>query len=155
MDVRYENVEESYPTTFNWIFRPTMKTTQYAEGRRWDDFGTWLQHGKGLYWVNGKAGSGKSTLMKYIVEHKQTSRFLTQWAGNTTLCTGIFFFWNSGTKEQRSQRGLLRSLLYEIWCKHPELIPTVLPSQWSTRYTTKIRGYPTRVSSIHFVPHNS
>lgn len=30
------------------------------------DLTSWLQNGKGLFWVSGEPGSGKSTFMKYI-----------------------------------------------------------------------------------------
>lgn len=39
---------------------------------RWNDFVAWLEEGDGLYWIAGKAGSGKSTLMKYIASHPST-----------------------------------------------------------------------------------
>jgi hypothetical protein len=137
---RFEAVDESHAATFDWIFRPIQGTIQYAEGRRWGEFGAWLESGTGLYWINGKAGSGKSTLMKYIVSHGKTSSLLGQWAGNLKLCTGAFFFWNSGSKQQCSQAGLFRSLLHDILGQHPELIPTVLPAQWGARYSAKCQG---------------
>ncbi|KUJ18667.1 uncharacterized protein LY89DRAFT_774610 [Mollisia scopiformis] len=140
MSERFEAVDESHATTFDWIFRPFQNTVQYAEGRRWGDFGAWLESGTGLYWINGKAGSGKSTLMKYIVNHNKTSSLLRRWAENLKLCTSAFFFWNSGSKQQCSQAGLFRSLLYEILGQHPELIPTVLPAQWGARYSAKCQA---------------
>lgn len=137
---RFEAVEESHATTFAWIFRHTEDTNQYAQGRRWDSFGDWLKVGKGIYWINGKAGSGKSTLMKYIVNHHRTSSLLRNWAGDSKLCISRFFFWNSGMKQQRSQAGLLRSLLYDILSQYPELLPTVLPAQWAARYSAECLG---------------
>jgi hypothetical protein len=149
---RIESVDESHRKTFDWIFRRIENTTQYAEGRRWGNFSAWLRSGKGIYWINGKAGSGKSTLMKYIANHYKTSSLLKQWAGSSKLCTGAFFFWNSGSKLQRSQAGLFRSLLYEILAQHQELIPRVLPTQWGSRYSAKCqhRYYPVSCSSICF-----
>lgn len=137
---RIEAVDESHATTFDWIFRPIEETSQYAEGRRWGDFSQWLQYSKGLYWINGKAGSGKSTLVKYIVNHKKTQLLLKHWAGNSELCSCNFFFWNSGSKLQCSQAGLFRTLLYDILVRHPDLIPMILPSQWATRYSAKFQG---------------
>jgi hypothetical protein len=145
---RFEAVDEAHTTTFDWIFRPVETTSQYSEGRRWDDFSSWLEFGEGIYWINGKAGSGKSTLMKYIVNHGKTSGLLRSWAGTLKLCTGGFFFWNSGSKQQRSQAGLFRTLLYEILGQHPELIPTVLPAQWGARYSAKCRARYCRVSFL-------
>lgn len=73
---RFEAVDEAHKKTFQWIFQRPEDTAQFAEGRRWDDFPRWLESGKGLYWINGKAGSGKSTLMKYISNHSHTNRSL-------------------------------------------------------------------------------
>lgn len=143
---RFEAVEESHATTFAWIFRRIEDTSQYAQGRRWGNFGDWLQAGTGIYWINGKAGSGKSTLMKYIVNHDWTPSLLQDWAGDSKLCICRFFFWNSGSQQQRSQAGLLRSLLYDILSRHPELIPTVLPAQWAARYSSECLGRHSPVS---------
>ncbi|KAK1810776.1 hypothetical protein LTR12_014860 [Friedmanniomyces endolithicus] len=30
------------------------------------------EHGQGIFWINGKAGSGKSTLMKFLADHEQS-----------------------------------------------------------------------------------
>jgi len=151
MRERFEAVDESHATTFAWVFRPIQNTVQYAEGRRWGEFGAWLESGTGLYWINGKAGSGKSTLMKYIVSHDKTSSLLRRWAENLKLCTSDFFFWNSGSKQQCSQAGLFRSLLYEILGQHPELIPTVLPAQWGARYSAKCQARHCPVSFSFYI----
>lgn len=31
-----------------------------------DSIAEWLESGSGVYWISGKAGSGKSTLMKHL-----------------------------------------------------------------------------------------
>lgn len=45
------------------------------------------------------------------------------------------FFWNSGTREQKSQIGLLRSLLHQVLNKNPELVPIVFPILWAQTYS--------------------
>ena len=57
MQNRYSTIVEPHERTFRWIFE---KSEKYAFP--WSNFVDWLQHGNGVYWVNGKAGSGKSTL---------------------------------------------------------------------------------------------
>jgi predicted ATPase len=95
MTFRYERIMEAYPTTFEWAFRdPT------AEQLPWSNFSHWLEAGSGVYWVNGKAGSGKSTLMKHIFDAERTRRCLKTWAStsetdggcDTPLCFATFFF---------------------------------------------------------------
>jgi hypothetical protein len=134
---RYEDVSETYNKTFNWIFYNST-----TEQRPWSSFNDWLISGSGVYWINGKAGSGKSTLMRHIIEDGRTERYLVRWAKSCSLSTAKFFFWNSGSREQRSQTGLLRGLLYEVLSKRLELIPVVFPQYWAKTYTDRARGLP-------------
>jgi hypothetical protein len=133
---RFEEVAEAHRETFKWIFQKAENgphAVHAGPNTKWSDFPNWLQQGTGLYWVNGKAASGKSTLMKYIRLHPGTHRYLTTWAGMTQQCTPLyvagFFFWMSGTKDQKSQSGLLRSLFHDILQQDPRLIPIVFPKQ--------------------------
>lgn len=41
-----------------------------------------------------------------------------------------FFFWGAGTSLQKSQLGLLRSILHESLCEHPGLVPIVFPTHY-------------------------
>lgn len=136
MRSRQEEVVEAHRQTFAWLFQPAPKDPTKSGG---SGFTQWLESGSGIYWINGKAGSGKSTLMRYVCESDETRRRLLTWAGATPLTLGIFFFWNSGTIEQRSQVGLLRSLLHDVLDRYPELIPIVLPSVWARAYSHEIR----------------
>jgi hypothetical protein len=61
INLRYEAVPEAHEQTFAWILQPNHGETE----SEWSDFAQWLQEGEGIFWINGKAGSGKSTLMKY------------------------------------------------------------------------------------------
>lgn len=130
---RYEAVIEAHQKTFEWIFRP-MGDENDSNAMHWSDFVQWLRQGEGIYWINGKAGSGKSTLMKYICENPKTQEHLGIWAGKTPLHTAMFFFWWGGTKLQKSQDGLIRSLLYDVLSQVPELIPHVVPSEYALTY---------------------
>ena len=60
-----------------------------------------------------------------------TSETLTHWSGTKKLIIASFYFWYAGTKFQKSQEGLLRSLLYEIFRQCPELMQIVLPQHWN------------------------
>jgi hypothetical protein len=127
---RYEELLDAHPRTFEWIMD---KST--PEQAPWSCFSEWLEKGSGVYWINGKAGSGKSTLMKYIKDEQRVRECLNIWASDAPLCVAHFFFWNSGTTEQRSQAGLLRALLFEILAQYPELILGVMPLIWSRTYS--------------------
>ncbi len=82
------------------------------------------------------AGSGKSTLMKYIWSAGRTMSLLDDWAGSTPLTMASFFFWYLGTPEQKSQEGLTRALLFKVLDSDQSLIPTLLPTTWQETYRT-------------------
>jgi hypothetical protein len=119
MHDRQSAIHERHQQTFSWIFEASASP-----------FKTWLVEGSGAFWISGKAGSGKSTLMKYINNSSNTTNLLRTWAGTRQLIVASFYFWNTGTDMQRSQEGLLQSILYEVLRHEPGLIPVVLPSRW-------------------------
>ena len=105
MTWRHEEVPLAYQNAFQWIFRETE-----AE-KAWDNFATHLREDDVTqpYFINGKAGSGKSTLMKYILNDSRTLSALSQWAGDRQLLIVTFFFWNIGTPLQKKQCGYAKS----------------------------------------------
>jgi hypothetical protein len=123
---RYEGVIEAHANTYKWIFLDPR-----PEDRPWSSFTDWLKNGNGIYWINGKAGSGKSTLMRYLYEHSLTRELLDKWSWPLDPNLAAFFFWNIGTYEQRSQLGLLRALLHNILSKHRNPIPVALHDRWN------------------------
>lgn len=131
---RYEAIPEAYRKTFDWIFQepgPQDAGSSTTSGlKESNSFVKWLHSPDSLYWITGKPGSGKSTLMKYLYDHPQTKMNIQLWHEECYLVTAGFFFWNSGTQVQMSQVGLLRSLLYQILVSNRELIPVVFPKRW-------------------------
>lgn len=123
MSDRQEGIRPAHKETFDWIYQP-------AAGQPWGNFRDWLHHGEGVYWITGKAGSGKSTLMKYLYSNPTSTQLLRIWAGNLRLITANYYFWDAGTSMQKSQTGLLQSLLYECLTQCEDLIPHIFPSRW-------------------------
>ena len=126
MESRYEGIAHAYKRTFDWIFSPSL------EGQNWYNFAEWLQSDETLYWITGKPGAGKSTLMKFICDDIRTQESLRIWAAGEQLFVLSFYFWNSGASVQMSQEGLLRTLLYDSLQRLPELIPQVFPTRLET-----------------------
>ena len=123
---REDSVSPAHKKTFRWIFdRSGTKV------RPWDNFVEWLETGSSTYWINGKAGSGKSTLMRFIYHHPCTIEALNTWAAGKELLMPAFFFWAAGTKLQQSVEGFLRSIIVQLLDKHHHLIPRL--SQLETR----------------------
>ncbi|KAI0907600.1 hypothetical protein F4823DRAFT_548322 [Ustulina deusta] len=94
-------------------------------------FLSWLESGSGVFYLSGKPGSGKSTMMKFITREKRTAEALRTWAAGKQLVFSSFFFWSSGLSMQRSIEGLYRGLLWETLKACPELMPTVFPRLWN------------------------
>lgn len=136
MKDREEGVDIAHDSTFEWIFDSNRMTSPGV-----DSLSKWLQKdgADGIFWVNGKAGSGKSTLMRFIIDHPKTQELLRIWAGEKTLITAGFYFWISGTVEQRSQTGLLRYLLFQLLSSRRHLIHLVFPERWERLKTSSTR----------------
>jgi hypothetical protein len=83
-----------------------------------------------MYWITGKAGSGKSTLIKFIQSDPRTFELFRGWAETNRLVIASHFFWSSGKPMQKSQDGLLRTLLYQIFSQSSDLVPRVFGGQW-------------------------
>jgi hypothetical protein len=117
MNARRNQIERSHTDTFSWVFDEEIQ-------RPWDSFTDWLHSDDSLYWICGKAGSGKSTLMKFLINDKRTVQYLKEWAPGCSIYS--HFIWNSGTRVQRSILGLLRSIIYQILDENQHILDNVL-----------------------------
>lgn len=120
--------------SFEYDLSPNDRSIPQTEGEMRQStrhsFLNWLKSGNRVFHISGKAGSGKSTLMKLLSQHSRVRQKLDVWAARKKLVTAHFFFWNSGSKLQMSLEGLYRALLFETLKQIPELIPEVFPRQW-------------------------
>lgn len=103
---RQENINEAHEKTFQWILEPDRNDTPDHE---WSNFAQWLECGEGVYWISGKAGSGKTTLMNYICQDDRTLNLLKAWSEAKDILTLSFFFWNPGSPLEKSSDGYDRS----------------------------------------------
>lgn len=107
MNTRRNDIKSAHHDTFEWVFR--NDNPHQAPG----DLAEWLRYGMGVYMVQGKAGSGKSTFLKFVYEHNDTARLLGEWAGGRVALL-FHSFWLSGNVLQHNFKGLLASLMYQI-----------------------------------------
>ncbi|KAK7712426.1 hypothetical protein SLS64_004810 [Diaporthe eres] len=142
IDDRKININERHSQTLDWALHPLVTTL------KWDNLAEWLRSGSGVYWLAGKAGSGKSTLMKYVSNHPQTTSLLKLWTGQSELFTVQFFFYALGRLEQKSQEGVLRSLLFQFLDKHRDLIERALPAMWKEAIITEDKEHDLAIPSI-------
>lgn len=129
--VRHSSITKASARTFEWAFegaRPHGDTgpSTIVTG----SFLTWLREDDGVFWVTGKPGSGKSTFMKFIADHPTTMSTLSNWAHPKRPVLASHYFWSAGTPEQKSQQGLLQTLLYDIFRQIPDLIESVCVERW-------------------------
>ncbi|TKA64614.1 hypothetical protein B0A55_10050 [Friedmanniomyces simplex] len=104
--------------TFDWIFKTNSARTLID----WPSFPEWLERDSDPYWITGKAGSGKSTIMALIAGDAVTKTHLRVWAKDTVPHIFRFFFWRLAENTlMKSLEGMLRSLLYQIFRAMPEL----------------------------------
>lgn len=114
-----------------------------------------------MFWITGKPGSGKSTLMKYIVSHPQTREKLAALAAPKTVVLASHYFWSPGTTMQKCYEGLLRSIVHGILSKAPELISRACPHRWVDEQQTRRQNWTTtellsvlgRIAGFRDLPH--
>jgi type II secretory ATPase GspE/PulE/Tfp pilus assembly ATPase PilB-like protein len=97
---RYTNLEAEHESSCEWI----MKVQEPNPG-----FRSWLQSPGSLFWVSGKPGCGKSTLMKYTLKILQAQPEILSLCDPTIIS---FFFYQQGQQQEKSFTGLLHSLVY-------------------------------------------
>lgn len=128
-EIRISNVASSYDGTFQWLF-----------DRNAVSFSDWLEEDQSvigpsrpIFWINGKPGSGKSTLMKFAMRNNRTLELLRRrYHPNTASSRSEsdwmilgFFFHDRGSHVQKSIEGMLQGVLHQLLSQVPELLPFV------------------------------
>ncbi|KAK5096166.1 hypothetical protein LTS08_007772 [Lithohypha guttulata] len=77
------------------------------------EFSVWLCGDESFFWITGRAGSGKSTLMKHVADSRKTKQLLQQ-TGDQWAVVHFFFDFRAGAAIGNSLEGMLRSMLYQL-----------------------------------------
>ncbi|KAL2209827.1 hypothetical protein CC79DRAFT_1394150 [Sarocladium strictum] len=144
MGKRQNDIPGPFKSTMEWIWLrdPRPQTSGLPEST-WSSFPKWLQDENGsLYWITGKPGSGKSTMMRYIEEHHNLRPLLEYWSSGLPLQILSFYAWNPGADTEKSLEGLLRTILAQGLHELPNLLPVVLPRRWGFMTTMWGSSYP-------------
>ena len=134
---RNDQISEAHGETYQWVLQPI-----YREYQHWDSLTAWLSspnNSSRIYWINGKPGSGKSTIMRFINQNINTRLHLFPWAENKGVFSARHFFWNAGNKMQKSLNGFLRALLLQLLEQQPDLIAHVVGSRRMNLYASMAR----------------
>ena len=117
--IRIKDVSKSYDRTFQRLFDPAKVS-----------FSQWLEDDRNnlgpIFWIQGKPGSGKSTLMKFAMHDVRTMNRLKASDDHQWVLIG-FFFHDRGSTEQKSLSAMLQEMLYQIVYKLRDLAPIVQP----------------------------
>ncbi|KAH7139971.1 hypothetical protein B0J13DRAFT_558726 [Dactylonectria estremocensis] len=149
MNQRYNNVMDSNAATFERVFRSYEHASHQDPNnfyetdsmsdemdsisdemieeidQEWTGFISWLQSdNRNIFWIRGKPGSGKSTLMKFVIDNDTTKQLLNRWRPGTKVLA--HFFWKIGSAPQNTIKGLLCSLLHCILRESSRAIDWVL-----------------------------
>lgn len=112
--------------TFDWIFEETSL-----------GFEAWLLKPCGPYWIQGKPGSGKTTLVRHIV----SSARLATIAIDMEVAVAVHYFQADSSSLARSVEGMLRSLLWQLMQQVPSpAISTVLKRHAEIQKLGRDRG---------------
>ena len=152
IDSRSDAIVDAESYTFEWLFGVDSREISHktkdkpsepphteaqdtdAKAASRPGFASWLQSDHSLYWITGVPGCGKSTLMKYLASHKQTTQGLQSWAGpDTKVVAASCYFWNAGSDLQKSHMGLLRTLLAQITLELPGVVAEACPDRFYDR----------------------
>ena len=138
---REDDIRPAHAKTFEWI----LGSDSTKDDAR--NFIDWLlspcdaEDSNRIFWVSGKAGSGKSTIMKYLYQDSRLQEYLRFWAKDIPLTCIGFFVWDRGkSMMHKSREGMVRSLLHQILAQHNNLIPVLFPDKWNRGYATRIDG---------------
>jgi ankyrin repeat protein/Cdc6-like AAA superfamily ATPase len=109
MEYREMAVEHAYATTCQWIFKEEAFL-------KWRD-PAFRETNRGIFWIKGKPGSGKSTLMKCVLEHIRREQ---------GACTTASFFFNArGGTLEKTVEGCYRTLLHQLLEQVPGLLTSI------------------------------
>ncbi|KAH6637278.1 hypothetical protein F5144DRAFT_570116 [Chaetomium tenue] len=124
------SISKRHANTFALIFHEPR--TSEDGHPLWSSFPQWLQEdSQDIYWITGKPGAGKSTLVKFFAYDRRFAQLLRNWADGSQLLVARFFSWTSGAnKLQKSHEGLFRTLLLEVIRQREQLAIDIFPARW-------------------------
>lgn len=127
IDYEPGKIRQPSETACQWL----LKDPSYSD---------WHDKGRGILWILGNPGSGKSTLIKHALHSSRDNVPV----GPHVLS---FFFHNQGQLLQHTTEGLLRALLYQLLENFPEQTSSFV-EEFDTRIAKSLDGLVWRTSDL-------
>ncbi|KAI1158141.1 hypothetical protein F5B18DRAFT_665413 [Nemania serpens] len=132
MNVRRETIDDAHPDTCDWLF----STAEFEEWLYRRDLPT---H-NGVFWIKGKPGAGKSTLMNHTLSYYER-------IFGDHLIVAYFFNARGGILE-KSPMGMMRSIVYQLLNKDDTLCRAFLKLYRDNRRIHGGTGFQWRESEL-------
>ncbi|KAF6235136.1 hypothetical protein HO173_006765 [Letharia columbiana] len=100
---RRYSISQAHQESFQWIW-----DTQNSR----PGFSKWLRSEDPIFWISGKPGAGKSTLMRYLMESEQTMHLFS--GKPDAMILVHYFFHELGESQEKSFGGLLHAIVYQL-----------------------------------------
>ncbi|KAJ0114164.1 hypothetical protein J7T55_007999 [Diaporthe amygdali] len=113
IDARCQHIAPAHPDTCDWLFGTT-------EFQKWRD-PAYLHIHNGVFWIKGKPGAGKSTLMKHALSRYRDDFF----RGHLIVA---YFFNAQGETLEKTPLGMLRAIVYQLLKNDDTLYECFVPS---------------------------
>ncbi|KAG4440948.1 hypothetical protein IFR05_003577 [Cadophora sp. M221] len=117
MLAREAQLREASPLTLDWLWEISDGPASIQQ---------WLSSGTGVFWIQGKPASGKSTLMNHLKSSSKTKSALAHARTKRWVVVRFFFDFRARTGISNNFDGLLRAILYQLASDVPELAPSIL-----------------------------
>ena len=112
---RWYHISRTHEKSFRWIWGTNPGNPGFTN---------WLRSENPLFWITGKPGAGKSTLMRYLAEHKRTMSLISR---NTDTCILVhYFFHELGESQEKTFGGLLCAIVYQLLTNFHDKNPATL-----------------------------
>jgi hypothetical protein len=122
MDARQHEIVLATETTCEWLL-------QHSEFRQW------ILQNRGLLWMKGNPGTGKSTIMKYALQKMRYDKPAIQ----SKLVILSFFFHGRGSMLQHTPLGFYRAILHQILDHIPSALSDLITD---FRKNCEVKGKP-------------
>jgi hypothetical protein len=130
MSDRLIQIAEAHAETLGWIY------DEPGPG-----IAPWLRSGSGVFWIQGKPGSGKSTAMKFMLHDRRTLTLLNTGAREVKFDVIGCFFTDRADRVQASWSGILHSMVYQLLSQNHAAAHFVLPF-WKEATRRRTQGEP-------------